>query len=168
MRRMRVKDLSRRPAARALAMALLAIGVMATAARMAHDPSASAPMTAPAKTAPAASAALMAATAPAAAPAEKAAGARSQMVTITGCLERDDESFRLKDTAGADAPRSRSWKTGFLTKRRATIDVADATNRLKLQNHIGQRVSVTGTLIDRDMQVRSLQRVGPCGGTSKA
>jgi hypothetical protein len=81
-------------------------------------------------------------------------------VTITGCLERADETtFRLKDTVGADAPKSRSWKSGFLKKGSASIEVVDAAHRLKLPDHVGQKVSVTGTLVDREMQVRSLQRV---------
>jgi len=80
-------------------------------------------------------------------------------VTITGCLERHDETFRLKDTTGVDAPRSRSWRSGFLKKGSASIEVVDAANRLKLTDHVGQRVSVTGVLVDREIQVRSLQRV---------
>lgn len=80
-------------------------------------------------------------------------------VTITGCLERNDEAFRLKDTAGSDAPKGRSWKSGFLKKGSSQIDVVDAANRVKLPNYVGQRVSVTGTLVDREMQVHSLQRV---------
>ena len=79
--------------------------------------------------------------------------------TITGCLELDGETFRLKDTTGADIPKSRSWKSGFLKKGSASIDVVDAANSLHLANHIGQRVSVSGTLVDREMQVRSLRRV---------
>jgi hypothetical protein len=81
-------------------------------------------------------------------------------VTITGCLERDQESFRLKDTSGADAPKARSWKSGFLRKSAAPIHVIDASNAVRLPNHVGQRVVVRGTLVDREMHVRSLQRVG--------
>jgi hypothetical protein len=80
-------------------------------------------------------------------------------VTITGCLERSDETFRLKDTAGADAPRARSWKSAFLKKGSASIEVVDTANGLKLPDHVGQRVSVTGMLVDREMQVQSLQPV---------
>jgi hypothetical protein len=80
-------------------------------------------------------------------------------VTIAGCLERYDETFRLKDTTGVDAPKSRSWKSGFLKKGSASIDVVDAANRLKLTDHVGQRVSVTGVLVDREIRVHSLQRV---------
>jgi hypothetical protein len=80
-------------------------------------------------------------------------------VTVTGCLERHDETFRLKDTTGLDAPKSRSWRSGFLKKGSASIEVVDAANRLKLTDHIGQRVSVTGVLVDREIRLRSLQRV---------
>jgi hypothetical protein len=88
-----------------------------------------------------------------------AAAAKAAPVTITGCLERDDETFRLKDTTGVNAPTARSWKSGFLKKKAASIEVIDAAHRLKLTDHVGQRVSVTGVLVDREMQVRSLQRV---------
>ena len=96
-------------------------------------------------------------------PAEKSGAqtevAESAPVTITGCLERSDETFRLKDTSGADAPRSRSWKSAFLKKGNASIDVVDATNRLKMDDYVGQRVSLTGTLVEREMQARRVQRV---------
>jgi hypothetical protein len=87
-------------------------------------------------------------------------------VTITGCLEGADETFRLTDTTGADAPKSRSWKSGFLRKGSASIDIVDAANRLKLRDHVGQRVTVTGTLVDREMQVRSLKRITASCSTS--
>jgi len=80
-------------------------------------------------------------------------------VTITGCLERDAESYRLKDTTGDGAPKARSWKSGFLKKGSATVDVVDAAKNTKLPSHVGERVSVTGVLNGREMQVRSLQRV---------
>jgi hypothetical protein len=80
-------------------------------------------------------------------------------VTMTGCLELRDETFRLSDTTGVDAPKSRSWKSGFLKKGSASIEVVDAAKRLQLPSHVGQRVSVTGMLVDREMQVRSLKRI---------
>ena len=91
----------------------------------------------------------------------EAASARKTVppVTITGCLEQDDETFRLKNAMGEDAPRARSWKSGFLKKSPAPIEVIDASHRLKLPAHVGQRVSVTGVLVGREMQLRSLQRV---------
>jgi hypothetical protein len=86
---------------------------------------------------------------------------KTQSVTITGCLERADAAFRLKDTAGDEAPKVRSWKSGFLRKGPASIELIDAVHTLKLSNHVGRRVSVSGTLVDREMHVRSLRLVSP-------
>ena len=87
------------------------------------------------------------------------AAAEPSPVTVTGCLEMNNETFRLKNTTGTDAPKARSWKSGFLKKNPASIQIVDAANRVQLPNHVGQRVVVTGTLVDREMQVRSLRRV---------
>jgi hypothetical protein len=92
---------------------------------------------------------------------QPAAAKSTPAVTITGCLERNDETFRLKDTEGAGAPKSRSWKTAFLKKGSASIEVVDAANHLKLTNYVGQRVSLTGVLVDREMQARTLHRIAP-------
>jgi hypothetical protein len=81
-------------------------------------------------------------------------------VTITGCLANDEETFWLKDTSGADAPKSRNWKSGFLRKRPAPIELLDATHALRLPSYVGQRVAATGTLVNREMRAHSLQRVG--------
>ncbi len=89
----------------------------------------------------------------------KEIGVVTAPVTITGCLERSDDAFRLKDTEGDDAPRARSWKSAFLKKGAAPVQVVDTANRLGLQSHVGERVTVTGTLIDREIRVRSLHRV---------
>jgi hypothetical protein len=96
------------------------------------------------------------------------APAQESGVTITGCLERADNAFRLKDTTGAEAPRLRSWKSGFLKKDSASIEVVDTADGLRLSDHVGQRISVTGLLVDREMQVRSLRRVAAsCEQSSK-
>jgi len=84
---------------------------------------------------------------------------RTAPVTVFGCLERSSSSFRLTDTDGVDAPKARSWKTAFLKKGSASIEVVDPGNRLRLASHVGQRLSVTGTLADRQMQVRSIRRI---------
>jgi len=164
MRRMRVDEIARllqtnRPAA----IAVVVIGVLATGMLFAaHRSSTRRDMKQ-------AQHAAATAPAPAAEPAAQPAAAKSAAVTITGCLERDDETFRLKDTGGADAPKSRSWKTGFLKKGSASIEVVDAANRLKLTKYVGQRVSLTGTLVDREMRARALQRVAPsCANTKPA
>jgi hypothetical protein len=89
---------------------------------------------------------------------------QASAVTITGCLALDDEGFRLKDTDGVDAPKSRSWKSGFLTRRPAAVELLDPGNTVKLSTYVGHRVAATGTLTDREMQVRSVRRVttAPC------
>jgi hypothetical protein len=94
------------------------------------------------------------------APAEAAAPAQDpDAITITGCLELDDETFRLTETEGEDAPRARSWKGGFLRRSNRSVDVVDGPSRLRLADHVGERVIATGTLVDGDMQIRSLRRV---------
>jgi hypothetical protein len=80
------------------------------------------------------------------------------VTTITGCLVlRDDGMFQLKDNDGEHAPKARSWKSGFIKKGSANIGVFDAGNRLKLGSHVGYRVSISGTLTDREMRARSLR-----------
>jgi len=80
-------------------------------------------------------------------------------VTITGCLEQKDDEFRLRDASGSGVSKSRSWKSGFLKKSTPTIGVVDAVHKLKLGDHVGERISVTGAFDDREMQARSLKRV---------
>jgi hypothetical protein len=84
-------------------------------------------------------------------------------VTITGCLEIsvDQDEFRLTETEGVDAPRSRSWRTGFLTKRSAPVALVEPPDRLALQTHVGRRVAATGLLTSHDLRVSALRVVGP-------
>ena len=90
---------------------------------------------------------------------ESAPTAAAAAVTVSGCLELDDETFWLKDASGADVQASRSWRSGFLKKRAPRVELVDAANTLRLERHVGQRVSATGTLVSREMQARSLRRV---------
>lgn len=89
------------------------------------------------------------------------AAAADATITIVGCLERNDDTYRLKDTEGENAPKSRSWKSGFLRKGSAKVDIVDASNRLRLENHVGHRISVTGMLKDKEIHARSLQHLSP-------
>jgi hypothetical protein len=93
------------------------------------------------------------------APAAKIAQAPPAPVTIAGCLERDGESFRLRDTSGAAAPRGRSWKSGFLRKGPSPVAVQDPGRQLNLTRYVGSRVSVTGTLDGRAIRGSALRRV---------
>jgi hypothetical protein len=90
--------------------------------------------------------------------AEAAKGA--EPVTIEGCLVQDNDTYRLKHTSGEDAPKGRSWKSGFLHRGAKTLDVVDARHRLNLAGHAGQRVSVVGVLDDRELRGTSIKRVG--------
>jgi len=83
-------------------------------------------------------------------------------VTITGCLEISvaGDEFRLIDTEGVDAPRSRSWRTGFLTKRSAPVALVEPPDRLALQTHVGRRVAATGLLTSHDLKLSALRDVG--------
>ena len=80
-------------------------------------------------------------------------------VTITGCLEHEDETFWLSDASGSEAPTSRSWRSGFLKKRPSRIEVVDAGHALRLTSYVGQRIAATGTLVNREMRPRSLHPV---------
>ena len=83
--------------------------------------------------------------------------------TIAGCLTLDDGEYRLKDATGIAAPKSRNWKSGFLTRRAATIEIVDPNASLGLPTHVGQRVEVVGTLVEREMHARSVQQLsGSC------
>jgi cytoskeletal protein RodZ len=85
-------------------------------------------------------------------------------VTIFGCLEHSNDTYRLTDTDGVDAPRARSWKTAFLKKGSASVEIVDPGNRAHLSSQIGHRVGVTGTLSDRQLQVRSIRKISSsCG-----
>ena len=102
--------------------------------------------------------------APAAPASVSTGGGEAVPVTITGCLEVsvDQDDFRLTDTEGADAPRSRSWRTGFLKKRSAPVALVEPPDRLALQTHVGRRVAATGLLTSHDLKVSALRVVGPC------
>jgi len=94
--------------------------------------------------------------------AEKSIAAALPSSTITGCLEQSGdgaEVFRLTDTSGTDTPKARSWKSGFLKKGPAPIGVVDTGHSLNLAGYVGQRVTVSGSLEDREMHARSLRRV---------
>lgn len=80
-------------------------------------------------------------------------------VMITGCLESANGAFRLKDPSGSNVPKTRGWRTGFLKKRPAPVELVDPSSRFTLTAFVGHRVAVTGVLSDRVIEIRSLQRV---------
>ncbi len=82
-------------------------------------------------------------------------------VTITGCLEAfgNGDRFRLTDTEGANAPKARSWRTGFLKKRSAAVDLVGGPDVAALHRQIGQRLAVSGVQTDRELRVSSVRVV---------
>jgi hypothetical protein len=89
------------------------------------------------------------------------AAASIDLVTISGCLDFDGKSTWLKDTSGVDAPRTRSWRSGFLRKRSPRIALVDGPT--SAETYDGRLVSVTGVLVDREMRVSSLKPIaGDC------
>ena len=92
---------------------------------------------------------------------ESTSAAAATPVTITGCLERNDDTYRLTDTSGDLAPKSRSWKSGFLRKRSTSIALIDATH-LRLASFVGRRIETTGVVEDREMRVKTLRVQGTC------
>jgi hypothetical protein len=83
-------------------------------------------------------------------------------VTLTGCLEMsvNRDEFRLSDTDGTDVPKSRSWRTAFLTRRSTPVALVEPPDPQGLQVQVGKRVSATGVLTEREMKVSSIRVVG--------
>jgi hypothetical protein len=82
-------------------------------------------------------------------------------VTVTGCLETSGKNqFRLTDTEGVDAPKSRSWRSGFLKKSSTSVALVAPPDPYTLQTQAGQRITATGQMTNRELRVTSLQVIG--------
>jgi hypothetical protein len=71
----------------------------------------------------------------------------------------DGGTFRLADTEGANVPKTRSWRTGFLKKQAAPVDLIELDSA-SVRKYVGQRVTATGVVDNREMRVRSLRASG--------
>ena len=96
-----------------------------------------------------------------------AAAGPAKSVTLTGCVRNGAErnTFVLTKVEGADAPRSRGWKTGYLLKRRSDVAVVPAASAVRLKDHVGRRVTVSGTLEDKNgtrLKARSVRALSSC------
>jgi len=126
------------------------------------------PVKAPAKAAPAKTTPAKAAPAKAvpakAAPAKVAvAPVDPNSVTMIGCLESDGINYRLSDVQGNLAPKGRSWKTGFVTKKTKNIDLVGASSTLNLKDNVGRKVSVIGVKDgETHLKARSVKQIGTC------
>ena len=146
----------------AILLVTVQINTSAQSKTTAQAPAKAAPAkVAPAKTAPAKVATTTAA--PAKAVAAKVAVAPVEpvgSVTMTGCLESDGINYRLTDLEGNQVPKTRSWKTAFITKRSKPIDVVGAPSSLGLKDHVGHKVSVMGVRNgDTQLQANSLKQL---------
>jgi hypothetical protein len=69
----------------------------------------------------------------------------------------------LSDTEGAAAPKSRGWRSGFLKKRPAPVELIEPQDIMMLRKLVGRRVTATGILADRQLRVSSISPAGaPC------
>jgi hypothetical protein len=86
----------------------------------------------------------------------------SPAVTLTGCLEgtSDGDQFRLTDTEGTNAPKARGWRSGFLKKRAAAVDLVNVRDTSALRRLVGYRVVTTGLLDSRKLSVGSIASAG--------
>jgi hypothetical protein len=85
-------------------------------------------------------------------------------ITVTGCLERAENEFRLTATSGSNAPKARSWKSGFLKKRASDLEVVDPSRKIKLKDHVGHRDALTGTVQEGELRVQSVRHLAAtCG-----
>jgi hypothetical protein len=81
--------------------------------------------------------------------------------TYVGCLrsEGDGQKLVLTEVGGKDVPQSRNWKTMFVTKKSAKLEVRPA-GTLALRQHVGQTVQVSGRRVDDRIAARSVKVVG--------
>jgi hypothetical protein len=79
--------------------------------------------------------------------------------TFLGCLREDDGKFVLTEIGGPDAPKSRNWKTMFVTKKGGKLEVR-SVGTLRLSPHVDKTVQVTGKRSDKVFAARSLKVIG--------
>ena len=79
--------------------------------------------------------------------------------TYVGCLRQDDGKYVMTEIGGPDAPKSRNWKTMFVTKKSGKLEVAPV-GTLRLSPYVNQTVQVTGKRNEKTFAARSLKVIG--------
>jgi hypothetical protein len=81
-------------------------------------------------------------------------------MTYTGCLraENDGRTFVLTRVDGPDAPKTRNWKTGFITKKAGKLHIV--APGLSLRHQVGHAVQLTGRRADDTLRAYSVKVVG--------
>ncbi|MBI2220614.1 MAG: hypothetical protein HYU53_05345 [Acidobacteria bacterium] len=92
---------------------------------------------------------------------KRAVADRGEVVTFVGCLRSADHGarFMLTDITGPNAPRARSWKTGFITRRSVSMTVTSGRS-IKLRDSVGKLVRITGRRAGDDLHAESLAFAG--------
>ena len=82
--------------------------------------------------------------------------------TLTGCLQAHGSKYVLTDLQGYVGPTGRTWKTGFIKKTPKDIEVVSESSTLKLKDHVGHQITVTGVQ-DHPvrMKARSITQLSP-------
>jgi hypothetical protein len=82
---------------------------------------------------------------------------RTKPVTLTGCLRSGAEhnSFMLTKVEGTDGPKARGWKTGYLLKRPAKVEIVTGAAAIRPKDHLGRRVTVTGVMDEKERIVKA-------------
>lgn len=93
--------------------------------------------------------------------ATKSTESSNPSVTVSGCLQADGKAFKLTDVKGPQAPKGRSWKTGFIKKTtKNNVEVVSASSNVKLMDHVGRQVTVVGVTADDDqIKATSIKRM---------
>jgi len=79
--------------------------------------------------------------------------------TMTGCLQADGGKFRLTKLEGANAPKSRSWKTGYVKKTTKDVEVVGSSSSLKLKDQVGRKVTVSGSRDGDTFKAQSIKQI---------
>lgn len=92
--------------------------------------------------------------------AQKPAAKPQQTMTLTGCLKMDGDQYELTNLKGSQAPKGRSWKSGFIKKAPKNVQVVPASTSLTLWDHVNRQVSVVGVKDgDTHLRASSIKRV---------
>lgn len=79
--------------------------------------------------------------------------------TYIGCLREDDAKFVLTEIGGPDVPKSRNWKTAFMTRKAGRLEVTSA-GTLRLSPYVNHTVQIAGKRVDNTFTARSLKVIG--------
>jgi hypothetical protein len=95
---------------------------------------------------------------------KKVAAKSADAVTYVGCLRTEDggKKFVLTEVGGPNAPKSRNWKTAFITTKPGKLEIV--APGLKLQKDVGHTVQLTGRRFDKHFRAHAIKVIGTtCG-----